>query len=324
MKERPLLSVVAPVYNEEEIVLRFLQEVRAALSQVTEDYEIILSVDPCTDRTVEILREEHARDPRVKVLLLSRRFGQHAATIGGLSYSRGQAVIVIDSDLQDPPSLIGEMVQRWREGYKVVIPQRRSRRGENLPKRAIAYVYSKVINRFSRLPIPRNIGDFRLMDRVVVGQLLKLKECHGFLRGLASVVGFKTYLLPFDRDPRAGGQNKYSRFTGSLRIGLRSLVAFSDALLNFIAYLGLSMAVLAIVAAVVVVYLKARGLYDFAAGLATVTILLLFLSGVQLTCMGILGMYIGQIYEETKNRPIFIVDEAIGFSEKSPGADLSG
>ena len=319
MNEKPLLSVVVPIYNEEEVLPDFLPAVRAALADVTEDYEVICAVDPCTDRTVELLRDEHHRDSRIKILLLSRRFGQRAATIGGMSYARGDAVIVIDADLQDPPSLIPEMVRRWRAGYKVVIPQRRSRKGDGFLKRALARVYSKMIHRIADVPIPRNIGDFRLMDQVVVGELLKFKECQGFLRGLSGVVGFKTLLLPFDRDPRPAGKSKFG--LGSLRVGVRSVVAFSDALLNLIVILGLVMALLAIVAAGVVVCLKAWGTYGFASGLAAVAILLLFLTGVQLICTGILGLYIAQIYAETRNRPAYIVEEAIGFPANHPRAD---
>ena len=218
MSAQPMLSIVVPVYNEEQGIGRFLAAVREALAGTTEDYEIIFAADPCTDQTVEILREENARDGRVKALLFSRRFGQPAATWGGLSHAKGQAIVVIDCDLQDPPSLIPEMVAAWRKGYKVVIPQRRSRKGETFLKRIIAFVGYKFINKIATVPIPRNTGDFRLLDRVVVGELLKLNESHGFLRGLTSVVGFKTTLLPFDRDSRIAGQGKYHRITGSLAL----------------------------------------------------------------------------------------------------------
>jgi glycosyltransferase involved in cell wall biosynthesis len=200
-----LLSIVVPVYNEQQTLPRFLETIRAALLPVTQDYEIIFAADPCTDGTIELIRQEHARDPRIKLLLFSRRFGQPASTLGGLAYSTGRAVVVIDCDLQDPPQLIGDMVRLWREGYKVVVPQRRSRQGETLIKRIIAHTGYWAINRMSTVPIPRNTGDFRLMDRRVVEEIIKLKESHGFLRGLTSVVGFKTILLPFDREARVGG-----------------------------------------------------------------------------------------------------------------------
>ena len=311
MNQKPLLSVVVPIYNEEEVLPEFLRVIVATLAQVTEHYEIICAADPCTDRTVEILRDAHGRDPRIKVLLLSRQFGQQAAAIAGMAYASGEAVIVIDSDLQDPPSLIPEMVKQWRGGYKVVVPQRRARPGDGLLKRGLASVYSSFIHSMAELPIPRDIGDFCLLDRVAVRELLKLKESHGFLRGFSGVIGFKTLLLPFDRGPRGAGKSKFG--LGSLRVGLRSLVAFSDALLHWIVILGLGTALLAIAGAGLVLGLKAWGSCDFAVGLVLVAIFLLFLTGVQLTCMGVLGLYVGQMYAETKNRPRYIVEEAIGF-----------
>jgi dolichol-phosphate mannosyltransferase len=319
-----LLSVVVPVYNEQQALPRFLERMRAALAPVTQDYEIIFASDPCTDGTVDLIRQEHASDPRIKLLLFSRRFGQPAATLGGLAHASGEAVVVIDCDLQDPPQLIEEMVRLWREGYKVVVPQRRSRRGETIFKRMIAYAGYWVINRMSTVPIPRNTGDFRLMDRRVVEEIVKLKESHGFLRGLTSVVGFTTILLPFDREARAAGEGKYNRLTGSLRIGINGIIAFSDALLSLMVVVGVAMATLALLAVPLVAYLKAKGLYMFAQGLATTCILMLFLGGVQLMSMGVLGAYIGRIYDEAKRRPKFIVEESLGLSQSMPRLDRTG
>src|SRR5882724_8526815 len=287
-----LLSIVVPVYNEEQTLPRFLAALRPVLAEVTEDYELIFVADPCTDRTVEVIRAEHERDPRVKLLLFSRRFGQPAATTGGMTYATGQAVVIIDCDLQDPPRLIPEMVRLWRAGNKVVIPQRTSREGETLIKRLISYVGYWVINRIAIVPIPRNTG---------------------FLRGLTSVVGFKTVLLPFSRDARAAGEGKYNRLTGSLKIGFNGIVAFSDSLLRLMVVVGITMAGLALLAIPIVAVLKAYDLYRFAQGLATMCILMLFLGGIQLIGMGLLGAYVGRTYEETKRRPKFIVDESLGF-----------
>jgi glycosyltransferase involved in cell wall biosynthesis len=308
-----LLSIVVPVYNEEQTLPRFLAAIRPVLAEVTEDYEIIFVADPCTDRTVEVIRTEHERDPRVKLLLFSRRFGQPAATTGGMTYATGQAVVIIDCDLQDPPRLIPEMVRLWRAGNKVVIPQRTSREGETLIKRLISYVGYWVINRIAIVPIPRNTGDFRLLDRRVVQEIVNLRESHGFLRGLTSVVGFKTVLLPFNRDARSAGEGKYNRLTGSLKIGFNGIVAFSDSLLRLMVVVGISMAALALLAIPLVAVLKAYDLYRFAQGLATMCILMLFLGGIQLIGMGLLGAYVGRTYEETKRRPKFIVDESLGF-----------
>jgi dolichol-phosphate mannosyltransferase len=262
-----------------------------------------------------MIRAEHERDSRVKLLLFSRRFGQPSATIGGLTYANGQAVLIIDCDLQDPPGLIPEMVRLWREGYKVVIPQRTSREGETMIKRIISYVGYWVINRIAIVPIPRNTGDFRLLDRRVVKEIVALRESHGFLRGLTSVVGFKTVLLPFNREARAGGQGKYNRLTGSLKIGFNGIVAFSDSLLRLMVVAGISMAGVALLAIPVVAVLKAYDIYKFVEGLATMCILMLFLGGIQLVGMGLLGAYVGRTYEETKRRPKFIVEDSLGFEQ---------
>jgi dolichol-phosphate mannosyltransferase len=309
-----LLSVVVPIYNEEQTLPKFLAAIRPVLAEVSADYEIIFVADPCTDETVELVRAEHARDPRIKLLLFSRRFGQPAATIGGLTYAGGQAIVVIDCDLQDPPRLIPEMVRLWQAGNKVVIPQRTSREGETLIKRIISYAGYWVINRIAIVPIPRNTGDFRLLDRRVAREIVQLPESHGFLRGLTSVVGFKTVLLPFNRDQRAAGAGKYNRLTGSLKIGFNGIVAFSDSLLRMMVVAGLSMAGLALLAIPVVAFLKAYNLYRFAQGLATMCIMMLFLGGIQLMGMGLLGAYVGRTYDETKRRPKFIVDESLGFA----------
>ncbi|MDR2339959.1 MAG: glycosyltransferase family 2 protein [Deltaproteobacteria bacterium] len=312
----PLLSIVAPVYNEEKNIKAFLDALKPCLEQVSQDYEIIFAMDPSTDRTEELILAAREKDPRVKLLLFSRRFGQPAATWAGLSYSSGEAVIVIDADLQDPPSLIPEMCRIWREeGYKVVIPQRRSRKGENPIKKMVAYLGYWFINKTASVEIPRNTGDFRLLDRRVVDELMGLKESHGFLRGLTAVVGFKTKLLPFDRDPRLKGAGKYNPLTGSLKIGFNGIVAFSGSLLRMMGGAGFLMAALSLLAAFLLFLLRYLNLYEFATGLATLGILLTFLTGCQLMSLGILGAYIGRIYEETKLRPKFIVDQAVGFDK---------
>ena len=312
-----MLSIVVPVYNEEQTVGKFLAAIRAALDPVTDDYEIIFAADPCRDRTVEIIREESANDPRIRAIVLSRRFGQPSATFAGMSYASGDAVIVIDCDLQDPPALIPEMMRLWESGYKVVIPQRRTRKGETLVKRAVAYLGYWFINHIAEVPIPRNTGDFRLLDRRVVQEILALKEHHGFLRGLTAIVGFKTCLLPFNRDARAGGKGNYNRFTGSLRIGFNGIVAFSDYLLNVMVKFGLALAFLTLPLSILLIVIKATGWYDFSPGIATLFIFILLMSGIHLLAMGILGAYISRIYEEAKNRPKFIVENVIGASAET-------
>jgi dolichol-phosphate mannosyltransferase len=312
---RPLISLVVPVYNEEQTLPRFLAAARAALEQVGPDYEIIFCADPCRDRTFALIAEAHAADPRVKLLAFSRRFGQPAATMGGIHHAGGRAVVIIDCDLQDPPALIPEMVRQWRAGWKVVLPQRRSREGEHPFKKLIAHLGYWFINKISNVRIPRNTGDFRLMDRSVVDELKKLKEGHGFLRGLVAVVGFKTALLPFDREARVAGQGNYNRITGSLRIGFNGIICFSDYLLNFMIKAGLACAAVALLSSVVIAYMKLGMNWSFAPGIPSLMILVLFMGGMQLIGMGVLGAYIGRIYDETKERPLFIVEESLGFPQ---------
>jgi polyisoprenyl-phosphate glycosyltransferase len=308
-----LLSLVVPVYKEEKNVSEFLLRLRPILSAITEDYEIIFSLDPSPDRTEDVILEERARDARIKLLKFSRRFGQPMATLAGLEYSSGEAIIVMDVDLQDPPELLHEMVAKWREGYDVVVPQRRQRTGEPWTKRLITTVGYKVINQIADVRIPPNTGDFRLMTRRAVNEVVKLKESHGFLRGMVAVVGFKQALLPFDRPPRFAGETNYNRFFGSLRIGFNGIFCFSTRALTLSTLFGFVLAAGSFLFALLYLAAKLLNLLPFASGNPTIVILVLFLGGIQLISVGILGEYIGRIYEEVLARPKYIVDRAEGF-----------
>lgn len=313
-----LISVVVPVYKEERNVTPFLAALRPILDQCGLEYEIIFALDPSPDRTEEVILEHRAVDARIRLLKFSRRVGQPMATLGGLEYSRGDAVVVIDVDLQDPPQLILEMIRKWREGWDVVMAQRRSRVGETWMKRLVSYVGYQIINRISDTPIPPNTGDFRLMSRRVVTEINRLNEGHGFLRGLVSVVGFRQTCIQFDRLARTEGQGHYNRFFGSLRIGFNGLVCFSSTLLNLSALAGFAIAGFSFCLGGIYAVMKLLG-FPFPLGNPTVVILMLFLGGIQLISVGILGAYIARIYDEVKRRPKFIVDRAEGF-----GAELSG
>jgi dolichol-phosphate mannosyltransferase len=312
-----LLSVVVPVYREEKNIPAFLDRLRPVLAGLTTDHEIIFALDPSPDRTEEVILEQRASDERIKLLEFSRRFGQPMATLAGLAYSSGAAVIVMDVDLQDPPELIGEMVAQWRGGYDVVLPQRRQRTGEPWIKRLVAGTGYKVINKIADVTIPPNTGDFRLMSRRVVNELLQLRECHGFLRGMVAVVGFKQCLVPFDRPPRAAGQTHYNRFFGSLRIGFNGIFCFSTYALTLATKLGFAIAGFSFLLSLVYLFYKLMG-WSIIWGNPTLVILVSFLGGVQLISVGILGEYIGRIYEEVRSRPRFIVARAVGFGE-GPG-----
>lgn len=307
-----LLSVVVPVYKEEKNIPEFLRRLRPILGAVTEDYEIIFSLDPSPDRTEDVILEHRAADPRIRLLKFSRRFGQPMATLAGLQYSSGDAVIVMDVDLQDPPELVGQMVAKWREGFDVVLPQRRERTGEPWIKKTVAATGYKVINKIADVRIPPNTGDFRLMTRRVVTEVVKLKESHGFLRGMVAVVGFRQAIIPFDRPARFAGETNYNRFIGSLRIGFNGVFCFSTYALTLSTWLGFVVSGFSFLLMAVYLFYKLMG-WPIVWGNPTLVILISFLGGIQLISVGILGEYIGRIYEEVRGRPKFIVERAEGF-----------
>jgi polyisoprenyl-phosphate glycosyltransferase len=310
------LSIVVPAYNEESNIDRVYARLRETLDALDLQWELIFSVDPSTDRTEELILALNKADPRVKLLRFSRRFGQPMATLAGLEASSGAAVVVIDCDLQDPPELIAELVERWHDGFDVVYAQRRSREGETLIKRVISYVGYRVIARIADVEIPENTGDFRLMSRRVVDHVVALKERHGFLRGLVGLVGFRQTSVQYDRDPRAGGAGKYNRFSGSLLIGLNGVFGFSLYPLRLISIGGMIFSVFAFLAGVVYFILKLAGA-PFPVGNPTIVILVTFFSGIQLLSLGVMGEYIGRIYDEARERPKYIIESRHGFDDES-------
>jgi glycosyltransferase involved in cell wall biosynthesis len=307
-----ILSIVVPVYREERNIPEFVRRIRPLLEPITDRYEIIFAMDPSPDRTEEVVLELRRDDPRIKLLKFSRRFGQPMASLAGMQYSTGDAVIVMDVDLQDPPEIIGEMIAKWREGSDVVYAQRRSRTGENWVKRLVSWAGYRLINRIAEVHIPPNTGDFRLMSRRVVEEVIRLKECHGFLRGLVALVGFKQTSVMFDRPPRFAGSGNYNRFLGSLRIGLNGVICFSSQLLTLSSTVGFIAAGCSFLIGVIYAVMKLLG-FPFPLGNPTIVILILFMGGVQLISVGVLGEYIARIYDEVKQRPKFIVDRAFGF-----------
>jgi len=259
-----------------------------------------------------VILEHRAADARIRLLKFSRRFGQPMATLAGLQYSSGDAVIVMDVDLQDPPELVGQMLAKWREGFDVVLPQRRERTGEPWIKKAVAATGYKVINKIADVRIPPNTGDFRLMSRRVVAEIVKLKESHGFLRGMVAVVGFRQAIIPFDRPARFAGETNYNRFLGSLRIGFNGIFCFSTYALTLSTWLGFAVSGCSFLLMAVYLFYKLMG-WTIVWGNPTLVILISFLGGIQLISVGILGEYIGRIYEEVRARPKFIVERAEGF-----------
>jgi glycosyltransferase involved in cell wall biosynthesis len=306
------LSIVVPVYNEQENVSRMYERLVGVLEDLGLQWELIFSVDPCTDRTEQIILGLCDEDPRVKMLRFSRRFGQPMATIAGIEAAAGDAVVVVDCDLQDPPELIPELVERWRDGYDVVYAQRRSRAGETLPKRIVSALAYRLIGHIADVEIPPNTGDFRLMSRRVVDNVIALKEAHGFLRGLVGLVGFRQTSVPYDRDPRVAGKSKYNRFLGSLLIGLNGVIGFSRYPLQLISLIGMMLAGLAFALALAYLGLKLGGV-PFPVGNPTVVIAMSFFSGIQLLSLGVIGEYVGRIYDESRNRPKYIIETRRGW-----------
>ena len=306
------LSVVVPVYKEEHNIAGFLRRVVPVVGAASGDFEIIFCLDPSPDRTQEVILAERERDARVKLITFSRRVGQPMATLAGMQYSSGRAVVVMDVDMQDPPELITEMVARWRDGFDVVLAQRKSRQGEPWLRRAIARTAYWLMRRIADVDIPENTGDFRLMSRRVVDEVNRLKECHGFLRGLVALVGFRQTTILFERPARLAGESKYP-VTGSLKIGINGLLCFSTAALRLSSIMGFATAGGALLLAAIYLCLKFVG-YQILWGNPTMVILIAFLGGVQLITIGILGEYISRIYDEVRMRPKFIVDQSAGFS----------
>jgi len=313
-----MLSIVIPAYNEEANVENVYARLYTVLDPLGLDWEIVFSVDPCTDRTEELILALRDRDPRVKMLRFSRRFGQPQATLAGMEAASGDAVVVIDCDLQDPPELIADMVGRWREGYDVVYAQRRTREGETLVKRMVSAVGYRIIARIADVDIPKNTGDFRLMSRRVVDQVVSLDEAHGFLRGLVGLVGFAQTSIVYDRDPRAAGDSKYNKFLGSLVIGLNGIVSFSRYPLHLISVAGILLSGFAFFLGAAYIGLKLAGV-PFPVGNPTIVFLICLFSGIQLLSLGIMGEYVGRIYDEVKRRPKFIIESAYGIEAREAG-----
>lgn len=308
-RRRPVISVVVPVYREEASIRPFLERVEPVLDRLG-DYEILFCLDPSPDRTEDVIRKEIHRNPRIGLLLFSRRFGQPAAMMAGIRHCRGETGVVIDVDLQDPPELISEMHAKLKEGYDVVYATRRSRKGETLPKRFVSWLGYKLINAVTDMHIPPNTGDFRVMNRRVLDEVARLKEGHGFLRGLVAFVGFRQAFVEYDRAARHEGEGHYNRYLGSLKIGFNGLVGFSNFLLSATLAAGLVICLAAFVGAVVIAATFFLGT-EYPTGIPTIIVLVLFMGGVQLVSIGILGEYVGRIYDEVKHRPQYIVRDAV-------------
>ncbi len=303
------LSVVIPVYNEEEVLPECHQRVKAALEALDLVYEIVFVNDGSSDSSVEILRAFAERDRRVGVVLLSRNFGHQIAITAGLDHARGAAVVVMDADLQDPPEVLGKMVERWREGFDVVYGVRARREGESVFKTTTASLFYRLIHALAAVDIPRDAGDFRLMSRRAVDALQQIEERHRFVRGLVTWIGFRQTGIDYVREPRSAGTTKYP-LRKMVIFAFDAIVSFSSAPLRVATALGLFSSLAAFSYAAFAVWAR---LFTgrVVSGWTSMVIVVAFLGGVQLLSLGVIGEYLGRIYNEAKARPLYFVDEVL-------------
>jgi glycosyltransferase involved in cell wall biosynthesis len=309
-----LLSVIVPCYNEQDVLRATHERLTSVLAGMSLDYELVFVNDGSRDDTQPILTELQLVDPHVRVLLLSRNFGHQIAVTAGLEEAAGDAVVIIDADLQDPPEVIPQMVQLWRDGNDVVYGMRTDRKGESTFKLWTAKIFYRLINRLSETKMPFDAGDFRLLDRRVVEVINAMPERARFLRGMVSWAGFRQVSLPYERAPRHAGSSKYP-LTKMISFALDGIISFSLVPLKlaiWIGFLAICIAVAGIIAAIIDRLTET----NIARGWASLFVAVLFMGGVQLVSLGIIGEYLGRIYTEVKHRPLYVVQERLGFPVK--------
>ena len=319
---KPLLSVVIPCYNEDEVIGETYKRLQAFCAELVNlEVELIFVDDGSRDRTRELLEGYAAEDPRIRVIVFARNFGHQIAITAGIDAAGGDAVVLIDADLQDPPEVVHAMVARWREGYDVVYGTRTERLGESAFKRLTARCFYRLLNRLSDVPIPLDTGDFRLMSRNVVDTFKAMPEQDRFVRGMVSWAGFKQIALPYKRAERFAGESKYP-LRKMLRFATDGILSFSTKPLQMSVGLGMFCAFLALAG---IIYALALRLFTniWVEGWTALMLAVLFIGGVQLICLGIVGEYIGRIYKEVKNRPLYIVQKYVGFKQAGPALSRS-
>jgi glycosyltransferase involved in cell wall biosynthesis len=309
----PVYSFIVPIYNEEETIPELYRRLRAVMDGLDGSSELILINDGSRDRSLLLLRDLRETDPQVCYLSLARNFGHQVAVTAGLNFARGKVVIVLDADLQDPPELIPQMIDKWRQGYYVVYAQRIQRRQENWFKQITAFIFYRLLKQLVDVDIPLDSGDFCLLDRQVVDVLNAMPERNRYIRGMRSWVGFPQTAIQFNRDPRYAGNVKYT-FRKSFALAINGLVSFSTVPLRLSTYLGLFSAAIALLMAFLVIYWRIFFPLSPLTGYAIIASSVFFLGAVQLFSIGILGEYIGRIYDEVKNRPLYTLSEVAGFT----------
>lgn len=303
------ISIVVPAFNEEAVLSEFQKRIRTITKELRYDTEIIYINDGSTDKTLEILSDFCREDSTVKVLDLSRNYGKEIALTAGLDYCTADAAIPIDADLQDPPEVIPRLIEKWEEGFNVVYARRSSREGESWLKKATAKSFYKFMKRLGRVSVPENVGDFRLIDRKALNALKELREHHRFMKGLFTLIGFKQVAIEYNRDPRFAGETKWN-YWKLWNFSLEGITSFSIAPLKLSSYLGLLTAFAAFSYGIFV-FGKALVLGNDVPGYPSLMIVIAFLGGIQLVVLGIIGEYLGRVFNETKNRPLYFIQDII-------------
>lgn len=300
-------SIVIPVYNEQEVIHETYRRLTEVMRSTKEAYELLFVNDGSRDRTAEIIKEYSEQDPAVVLLDFARNFGHQIAITAGMDYARGEAVVVIDADLQDPPELILEMIEKWKQGFDVVYAKRTKRKGETYFKKQTAAMFYRFLRAMTDIDIPLDTGDFRLLDRKVCNQMNSIQEKNRFVRGLVSWVGFKQTAVEYERDERLAGESKYP-LKKMLKLSMDGITSFSYKPLKLASYAGVTLSGIGFIYLLVVMYLK---LFTDSTitGWSSLIVIQLFFSGIILIILGMIGEYIGRIYDETKNRPLYIVRE---------------
>ncbi|MGQ9886959.1 MAG: glycosyltransferase [Aggregatilineales bacterium] len=314
MSERPRYSIVAPIYNEEGNIRVLYERISAVMDSTGESWELVTVNDGSRDRSLELLQELAAKDARVKVLNFARNFGHQIAVTAGLDHTSGDAVVVIDADLQDPPEMILEMIERWKAGYHVVYAVREERKGESWFKLLTAKIFYRLIYRITDVDIPMDTGDFRLMDRKVVSVLTSMREHNRFIRGMTSWIGFKQTGIHYVRDARHSGETKYP-LKKMVRFAMDAITGFSYFPLQVMIYVSFVLGVLAVLAVPIIAVLRLVLGTGFLGGQVTTIVLLLLLSAFQLFFLFVMGQYVARIYDEVRGRPLYVLADRIGFND---------
>ncbi|MEM5948121.1 glycosyltransferase family 2 protein [Spirochaetia bacterium 38H-sp] len=308
-----MVSIIIPVFNEEEVLNELYKRITTVMDSTKEDYELVFIDDGSSDNTYSMLKELHKKDRRCKIIHFSRNFGHQIAITAGMDYCKGDAIVIIDADLQDPPELIPEMLEKWKQGAQIVHAKRKKRKGESIFKKATAAIFYRTLKALTNVEIPVDVGDFRLMDKKVVQSLRSMRERNRFVRGLVSWTGYKQAEVTYIRDPRFAGTTKYP-LKKMIRFALNGITSFSDKPLKIASLLGFLLSTAGFIYMLYVLYQKLFTT-QVVQGWTTIVVLILVFNGFTLLSLGILGEYVGRIYEEIKQRPLYIIEESLGLED---------